>query len=219
MTRKDRFAVRFTRACTAAAAIGLLFSSPSLGQGYSEGADLSNDPSAPTPVTLSVGDNLISGTTGRATANDAIDADYFTFTLGTYDVLDSIWVLDGTTTHNLAFIGIDSGDQVTVPGPAATGLLGWTHYDMGDIGTNILDDMSVPNMGSSGFDALGAGTYSVWVQEASPGDLVNYRFNFAVRSVPEPTTWAMMLTGFGCIGFAFRRRKASERMEGSVREA
>ncbi|NTZ41676.1 PEP-CTERM sorting domain-containing protein, partial [Altererythrobacter sp. SALINAS58] len=26
-------------------------------------------------------------------------------------------------------------------------------------------------------------------------------------AVPEPTTWAMMLFGFGAIGFAMRRRK------------
>lgn len=30
-----------------------------------------------------------------------------------------------------------------------------------------------------------------------------------VAAVPEPTTWAMMLLGFGAIGFSFRRRKAS----------
>jgi hypothetical protein len=31
--------------------------------------------------------------------------------------------------------------------------------------------------------------------------------NFAINGVPEPTTWAMMLLGFGAIGFAMRRRK------------
>ena len=29
-----------------------------------------------------------------------------------------------------------------------------------------------------------------------------------VASVPEPTTWAMMITGFGVIGSAMRRRTA-----------
>ena len=191
-----------------ASAVLIALAAPAMAQGYDEGAsgDLSNDPAAPTPVSLSTGSNLIAGTTGRATANDLIDADYFTFTLSADQVLDSITVLDGTTAIGLAFIGIDSGNQVTFTGPGATGLLGWTHYDTGDIGTNILDDMSVPNMGSSGFGALGAGTYSVWIQEASPGPLDNYRFNFAVREVPEASTWAMMLAGFGLLGLAFRRR-------------
>ncbi len=31
-----------------------------------------------------------------------------------------------------------------------------------------------------------------------------------VPAVPEPGTWAMMLLGFGAIGFAMRRRKAAE---------
>jgi len=179
-----------------------------MAQGYNEGVsgDLSNTAAAPTPVSFTTGSNLVIGTTGRATANDPIDADYFTFTLGANQVLDSITVLEGTTAIGLAFIGIDSGNQVTVPGPGANGLLGWTHYDTGDIGTDILDDMSVPNMGSSGFGTLGAGTYSVWVQEASPGPLDNYRFDFAIREVPEPSSWAMMLAGFGLLGFAFRRQ-------------
>ena len=36
----------------------------------------------------------------------------------------------------------------------------------------------------------------------STGDL-----NFSVAAVPEPSTWAMMLVGFGGIGFAMRRKK------------
>jgi hypothetical protein len=43
------------------------------------------------------------------------------------------------------------------------------------------------------------------VQEANVGT-ANYRFNFLVGSVPEPSTWAMMLAGFGLIGMAMRRR-------------
>ena len=31
----------------------------------------------------------------------------------------------------------------------------------------------------------------------------------AVAAVPEPSTWAMMLIGFGAVGFSMRRRKAS----------
>jgi len=199
------------RWATALASAALIaHAAPAMAQGYNEGVsgDLSNSPTAPTPVSLSTGSNLIIGTTGRLTANDPIDADYFTFTLSAGQVLDSITVLEGTTAIGLALIGIDSGNQVTVPGPGATGLLGWTHYDTGDIGTNILDDMSVPNMGSSGFGILGEGTYSVWIQEASPGPLDTYRFDFAIREVPEASTWAMMLAGFGFIGLAFRRRRA-----------
>jgi hypothetical protein len=30
--------------------------------------------------------------------------------------------------------------------------------------------------------------------------------------VPEPASWAMLLFGFGSIGFALRRRKAARRL-------
>ena len=34
--------------------------------------------------------------------------------------------------------------------------------------------------------------------------------NIVVNSVPEPGTWAMMLLGFGALGFAIRRRKGPQ---------
>jgi hypothetical protein len=200
-------------ATSAAIGASLAASSPALAQGYSEPPDLSNDPAAPTPVTLSVGDNLISGTTGRLTMNDPVDQDYFTFTLGANEVLSAITILEGTTTSGVAgvaFIALDSGSSVTYSGTDATGLLGWTHYNGANTGQNILPIMSVPNQGSSGFGAIGDGTYSVWIQEASPGMIEPYRFNFLVRETPEPATWAMMLAGFGCVGLAFRRRRKLE---------
>ena len=50
-----------------------------------------------------------------------------------------------------------------------------------------------------------------------PGNLYNdydyndFRFAYFVNgnAVPEPATWAMLITGFGLVGFAMRRRKAS----------
>lgn len=33
--------------------------------------------------------------------------------------------------------------------------------------------------------------------------------NYAINPVPEPATWAMMLLGFGAIGFSMRRRKVA----------
>ncbi len=33
--------------------------------------------------------------------------------------------------------------------------------------------------------------------------------NFAINAVPEPATWALMMLGFGAIGFGMRRRRSS----------
>ncbi|MFL6760111.1 PEPxxWA-CTERM sorting domain-containing protein [Sphingomonas sp.] len=41
---------------------------------------------------------------------------------------------------------------------------------------------------------------------ATPGNLAGTA-NFYVATVPEPATWALMLLGFGGMGFALRRRR------------
>src|SRR5579884_1151664 len=140
---------------------------------YDEGAsgDLSNSGASPTIISLIIGDNIISGTSGKNSAG-VIDRDYFTFTLASNQILTAINVLPGTVPIGLSFIGVQSGNQVTVSpaGPTAAGLLGWAHYSAADVGTDILDNMSVAANGSSGFSIpLGPGTYAFWVQEASPG--------------------------------------------------
>jgi hypothetical protein len=200
----------------AAAAASLAAASPaSAAATYSENVsgDLSNSGLAPTAINLAFGNNLIEGSTGLNSAG-AIDSDYFTFTLAAGQALDAIEILTGTTTLGFSFIGVQSGNQLTLdPASAdATGLLGWYHYSGADVGSDILDNMGTSGAGSTGFTGpLGPGTYSFWVQEASPGTPVRYKFNFIVGNfvgeVPEPATWAMMLLGFGAVGYTMRRRR------------
>lgn len=173
--------------------------------------DLSDDGLTPTPLVFGVGSNEVRGATGHDSTG-AIDRDYFTFTIGANQTLTAINILTGTETIGASFIGLQSGNQVTLPffpaNNSAAGLLGWYHYTSADIGTDILDNMSIAANGSSGFTRpLGAGTYSIWVQEISPGGAIPYRFEFVVGNVPEPSTWATMLLGFGLIGGALRLRR------------
>lgn len=204
-------------ALTAATAAFAVAATPSAGAtGYNESAgDLSNSNTSPTPVTFGVGDNFITGTTGSTSG--VIDRDYFTFTLAPGEELTAIMVLDGTTSiagpdplNPRSFIGVEAGGAVTDPAAPVVGdLLGYTHYGPSLIGTDILDNIG-SGAGAQGFTgSLGAGTYSVWIQEANAGT-ANYAFNFLVRSVPEPSTWAMMLAGFGLIGWSMRRRRAQK---------
>jgi hypothetical protein len=172
--------------------------------------DLSGTRTSPTPISLVLGENKISGSVGAP--GGVVDRDYFTFTLSAGQQLTAIQVLTGTTSvgpRSLSFFGLQSGGQVTVDPAAAsaTDLLGYAHYGPGLIGTDILDDISI-GAGSHGFTPpLGAGTYSVWLQEVNDGT-ANYRFNFLVAPVPEPSSWAMMLVGFGLIGATVRRRRS-----------
>jgi hypothetical protein len=199
-------------AAMAATTLGLA-SSPAAGTVVWDEAvngDLSNSGTTATAVTFGLGSNVVQGTTGHDVTG-AIDRDYFTFTIGPNQILTSLNILAGTQTLGFSFIGLQSGTQVTLATNTATaaGLLGWTHYDAGDVGTDILDDMSVAANGSSGFSIpLGPGSYAVWLQEISPGGSVPYGFDFELASVPEASTWAMMLAGFGLLGLAIRRRRS-----------
>ena len=163
--------------------------------------DLSNDGLTPTLLTVSLGSNQVFGTTGKSTE---IDRDYFTFTVPAGLVLSAITLLPGTQTLGTlgdSFIGVEAGSQVTLgTSPTdATGLLGWFHYDLGDIGTDILPSMGSSGFGSTGFTPpLPSGTYSFWVQEASAGS-VQYGLDFTVAT-PEPGSWTMLLAGLALLG-------------------
>jgi hypothetical protein len=173
--------------------------------------DLSNSGLTPTSVTVSLGTNDLFGTTGKD-ATTGVDRDYFTFTVPQGMELTAITILPGTETLGTlgaSFIGIESGPEVTVSTAATTaaGLLGWFHYDTGDIGVSILPLMGTSGLGSTGFTGpLPAGTYSFWVQEASAGS-VPYGLEFTVAT-PEPATWTMLLTGLVALVGKTARRAA-----------
>lgn len=54
---------------------------------------------------------------------------------------------------------------------------------------------------------LGAGTYTLTVQ-GTRGDQGVFGGHVDVTAVPEPSTWALMLLGFGGIGWQLRRRRS-----------
>lgn len=66
----------------------------------------------------------------------------------------------------------------------------------------------IESYGLTGID-LAAGTYTLTVM-GSRGETGAFGGNVsfaASNAVPEPGTWAMMLLGFGAVGFAMRRRQ------------
>ena len=175
--------------------------------------DLSNNGLAPTSLSISVGLNDVFGTTGRT--GTVIDRDYFTFTIAPGQQLSAITVLPGTSplgALGFSFLGLQSGSQVTVSTAAtdATGLLGWDHFNAGEIGTNILPLIGAAGLGSTGFTGpLPSGTYAFWVQDFNAGS-VPYAFEFAVT--PEPSTWTMMLSGLALLAGKAGRQAARRRL-------
>ena len=163
--------------------------------------DLSNDGLAPQALTLFPGSNQLVGSTGDG--GQGVDRDYFTFTLTPGRTLSSIRLLGNTFVSGaFSFIGIQTGPQVTVQPSGAGGnlLLGWTHYSMNDIGTDIL-----PAITSGG--PLSPGTYSVWVQDT--GGPATYGFDLGVTGVtpvPLPPSVLLMASTLLGLGGIFRRR-------------
>lgn len=171
--------------------------------------DLSNDGLAPSFAAFVAGSNGLSGTTGRAFSGGPVDRDYLHFTVPAGHVLQSLWVLPGTTSlGGGAFIGLMSGTQFTVPPDtlSAAGMLGWTIFGADQIGSDLFDVMSVPSLDSSGFTVpLPAGDYSLWIQELAVGSAV-YNLDFVVAEVPEAPTALAMLGGLALLAAALRRR-------------
>jgi hypothetical protein len=168
--------------------------------------DLANVGTSPTALTLGLGTNTVSGTTGRIAG--VVDRDYFSFTLPEGWQLDTLTVLPGSTflgASGLSFIAVQAGPQVTVnpTSGSATGLLGWMHYGENDIGVDILQVMGF-GPGASGFSgALPAGSYSFWIQDTGTGTAA-YNLAFGVSAVPEPAAALLLLGGLAGLTAACR---------------
>ena len=193
---------------------------------FIETTDFSNDPAHPTLLgSLTPGSNLISGVIN--TYGDRVgphgertneDMDYVTFVVPTGYRLTNFIVSAGTSIVtdprvDSLFLGLASGDHVTVDPSfnSAAGLLGWTLVTQAQLGNDILPAIGAatapgfPVPGATGFTGpLGAGTYSLWLYDGD--EAATYRFTAVAAAVPEPATWAMMMTGFGAIGLGLRRR-------------
>jgi hypothetical protein len=194
---------------------------------YYEGVqgDLSDSPGSPTFIGgLTLGDNYVTGSTipsgdlipGGHGALTNQDNDFFSFTIANGEVLKS-FTLDSDssiTPGDRFFLGIYPTGSASVDpsNPTPDGLLGYTLPGTDQLGKDLLPDLAAsdepgfPPLPSHFSGALGAGTYTVWLVD---GDApVSYELNLGVGSVPEPSTWMLMIAGVGMAGGMLRRRTA-----------
>src|SRR4051812_21219960 len=178
--------------------------------------DLSNSGLTPTVLNVSAGSNQISGTTGRGATG--VDRDYFTISAPTGFQISQIVELASTSVGDaVSFIGIQAGNQVTLPTSATTanGLLGWAHYGPVSTDTDLLPLMSIPAEGSGGFTPpLPFGNYAFWIQDFGAGTF-NYAFdirltgNATPTAAPEPSSY--LIAGLGLTALAiFSKRKCAK---------
>jgi hypothetical protein len=197
---------RFTWIAVLATAVWLAAGAPAQAATvYQESTqgDLSNSGLAPTAISVAPGVNGIAG----GAANP--DRDYAAFTVPAGYGLESLYVRAGTVTAGLqgSFIGLQAGSQVTVDpdGASAAGLLGWTLFSAADVDQDILARMGTAGAGAAGFTApLGAGTYSLWLQEL--GGRSSYVLDLELVPVPVPAAWSLLLGGLAMLVARARKR-------------
>ena len=152
---------------------------------YDEGinGDLAGDRLNPTRLTLTPGSNLLTAT------SVAGDLEYVSVTVPPGFQLSTLILAAYTSANTTSFIAVQNGPTFT-ESPTTTNvsnLLGYSHFgtSLGQVGTDILDDMA-GGAGAIGFTGpLLSGQYTFWLQEigAAPA---TYTMNFMVS--PSTTT-------------------------------
>lgn len=158
--------------------------------------DLSDDNLAPTLLAISEGSNVVTG----STIASPLDRDIFSFSVAVGQQLVAIvldtYVSDDDQSFFVVAEGSSIGSLVSLPGFLGNALIGASAGAMQ--GDDVLDDLGALTFpGSTGFvGALGAGTYTFWIQETTVG-VPDYALDFQVTSVtvPLPSSLLLLLSG------------------------
>jgi PEP-CTERM motif len=164
--------------------------------------DLSNNPAAPTGLTLTLGANSVIGTVNGSGGDSQ---DWIALTVPAGFQMTSYVNAVYTSSDAQGFTGFQFGP--TFPGSAfsAGSYAGYAHFGTGatnpspptsTVGVDLLPLMASPTVapGSTGFTPpLAAGTYTFLIQQL--GSSTNYEFDMNLSSVPEPATLCLLSLG------------------------
>jgi choice-of-anchor C domain-containing protein len=159
--------------------------------------------------------NVVNGTFSSSAGNLAFEGSQYLDLVGEGGVgslaqsfnttVGQAYSLSFAFSHNL-FAGLSSAsaslsvgdwsDVITHTG-GSNADLAWQNYTHSFVATDTTTTLNFTNL-------TGAGNEGVFLDAVS----VNAAGINPTGAVPEPSTWAMMLLGFGAVGFSLRRRKA-----------
>ena len=145
-------------------------------------------------------------------------AGYYYFTGHTASELFAGTGLSSVTGLDLNLVGGSNGNYVTQPLSLTFEVngvsIGSTTYNPGDSANRMLNFVF-------GSIASGSTDYTLSAFVSGPvcsgcgavqfGTTSSFTLN-STAAVPEPATWAMMLLGFGAVGFGMRRQRKSARL-------
>ena len=205
-----------------AAVCALLAAVPAKATVYREAVlgDLSNNPAAPTALTLTPGSNSVIGTVAGFPQFGGTDPqDWVSFTIPTGFVMVSYVNARYNSTDDQGFTGFQFGSSFSGDEFVAISYAGYAHFGfaatnpdgtppVSTVGVNLLPLMADPSFapGTTGFTPpLAAGTYTFLIQQGNPVT-TGYQFDMTLRSVPEPGSSLCLLALGGLATLALRRR-------------
>jgi PEP-CTERM motif len=129
-------------------------------------------------------------------------------------VLTQIFNMTAGETISFA-VAFAAGDYLPFNDQGAFGIFNFTTF-----GGTTLFSQNVAGVGNYGqgpwtivsFTAPTTGSYALNASVQNVGDagLASYLLIDGAPAVPEPSTWMLMLLGFGAVGFAMRRRQKTQ---------
>lgn len=124
------------------------------------------------------------------------------------------------TDGNLTFLEILAGDGLTFNevefnlNALADGFATLTFLGTGGATLFVSDPLAISANGQNFLGGFGEAFTGVQISTtAQLADVRQVRLGGIQSAVPEPGTWAMMLLGFGAMGFQMRRRRAPHLMQ------
>lgn len=152
-----------------------------------------------------VGGGVIISGSGAWGGTAAAEGTYYGFVQGLSTVAQSFTATQsgtGTLTWLDANRGNNGGLQsytVTLNDGATTTTLGTYTSAFGSFAARS----------ATGFFLTGGTSYTLSFNGLATDDRTSFIDNVAISSVPEPSSWALLITGFGLVGVASRRRRRS----------